>query len=156
MARRTTTRTSTVGSRRRVFVDTGGWYAVASRDDRYHLPATQYYRDLLDAGGHLLTSDYVLDETLTRLRYDTGPGVAAAFWERAQQAQQLGYLTFLRVDEPTWNAAISLFFQYRDQLFSFTDCTSFVLAQAHRVDEVFGFDAHFLMFGLALRPGLPP
>jgi uncharacterized protein len=155
MARRTTTRTSTVRSRSRVFVDTGGWYAVASRDDRYHLPATQYYRDLLDAGGHLLTSDYVLGETLTRLRYDAGHAVALTFWERAQQAQQMGYLTLLRVDEATWNAAISIFFQYQDQAFSFTDCTSFVLAQAHQADEVFGFDAHFLMFGLALRPTLP-
>jgi uncharacterized protein len=137
-------------------VDTGGWYAVASRRDKYHLPATTYYRELLDAGGHLLTSDYVLDETLTRLRYDAGPGVARAFWDRVEQSQQAGYLTLIRVDEPTWNAAIAIFFQYHDQSFSLTDCTSFVLAQVHQVDEVFSFDGHFLMFGLVVRPSLAP
>ena len=36
--------------------------------------------------------------------------------------------------------------------FSFTDCTSFLLAQPADVDEVFGFDKHFLMFGFNVKP----
>jgi predicted nucleic acid-binding protein len=152
MARRTMMRTSTVRSRSKVFVDTGGWYAVASANDRYHAVGTGYFRELLDAGARLLTSDYVLDETLTRLRYDAGHSLAREFWQRLAQAQQAGFLTILRVDEPAWNTALDIFFQYQDQAFSFTDCTSFVLAQAHPVDEVFTFDAHFLMFGLVIKP----
>jgi hypothetical protein len=42
---------------------------VASEEDRHHEVGTLYYFDLLDEGAHLLTSDYVLDETITRLRY---------------------------------------------------------------------------------------
>jgi predicted nucleic acid-binding protein len=38
------------------------------------------------------------------------------------------------------------------QDFSFTDCTSFVLVQQAEVDEVFGFDQHFLMFGFNVKP----
>lgn len=152
MARRTTTPISTARRRIRAFVDTGGWYAVASRQDRYHLSATRYFRALLDAGGHLLTSDYVLDETLTRLRYDAGHAVTLAFWQKLEEAQQAGHLTVLRVDLSVWDASAALFFQYEDQAFSFTDCTSFALAQTHQVDEVFGFDSHFLMFGFALKP----
>lgn len=152
MARRTTTRTSTVRSRRRVFVDTGGWYAVASANDKYHDLGTRYFQDLLDTGAHLLTSDYVLDETLTRLRYDAGHSTARAFWQRIEEAQRANFMTLLRVDEAVWVAALESFFRYDDQEFSLTDCTSFVLAPTHQVDEVFAFDGHFVMFGLMVRP----
>lgn len=112
-------------------MDTGGWYSVASEEDRYHQIGTVYYLGLLKEHAHLLTSDYVLDETLTRLRYDFGHAVALAFWERIARAEQKGELTVLRVDERVWNAAIGIFRKYDDQDFSFTDCTSFVLAQEH-------------------------
>jgi len=135
-----------------VFVDTGGWYAVVSQDDRHHAAATRYHQQQIQNGARLLTSDYILDETLTRLRYDFGHAVAVTFYRQIMQALEQGLLTLLRVDEPTWTAAVELFQQYADQRFSFTDCTSFVLAQTHRADEVFGFDQHFLMFGLPLRP----
>lgn len=49
---------------------------------------------------------------------------------------------------------MDIFQQYDDQNFSFTDCTSFVLALEHRVDEVFAFDRHSLMFGLIIKPSL--
>jgi predicted nucleic acid-binding protein len=35
---------------------------------------------------------------------------------------------------------------------TFTDCTSFVLAQQTGMDEVFGFDQHFFMFGFNVKP----
>jgi predicted nucleic acid-binding protein len=133
-------------------VDTGGWYAVASADDRHHAAGTRYFRELVEASAQLITSDHVLDETLTRLRYDGRPGTARAFWQRLEQAQQGGFLNIVRLDEAAWDAALGIFFQYEDQAFSFTDCTSFVLAQSHGVDEVFTFDAHFLMFGLVVKP----
>lgn len=60
MVRKTTTSTSTASGRRRIFVDTGGWYAVVARSDRYHEAAAEYYLDLLDTAAQFLTSDYVL------------------------------------------------------------------------------------------------
>ncbi|MBM4045670.1 MAG: type II toxin-antitoxin system VapC family toxin [Planctomycetes bacterium] len=154
MAQRTTTSTSTASGRHRVFVDTGGWYAVTSERDRHHEAGRLYYLNLLDEGAHLLTSDYVLDETLTRLRYDFGHAVALRFWQQTTRAQEKGSLTILWVDERVWKAAMGIFQKYADQDFSFTDCTSFALAREHRVDEVFAFDRHFLMFGLAIKPTL--
>jgi len=134
-------------------VDTGGWYAVTSEKDRHYEDVTLYYLDLLDEGAHLLTSDYVLDETITRLRYDFGHAVALKFWQQVEQAYQKGFLTILWVDERVWKAAMDIFQKYDDQDFSFTDCTSFALAQEHQADEVFAFDHHFLMFGLIIKPG---
>lgn len=154
MARRTTTPTSTVKSRNRVFVDTGGWYAVSVENDRFHDAATRHFQSLLDSGASLLTSDYILDETLTRIRYDGGHSAAMEFWQRVEAARQAGFLTVLRVDEAIWHAALQIFQKYHDQQFSFTDCTSFVLAQAYPVDAIFAFDDHFRIFGFIVQPGI--
>ncbi|MCW3099755.1 MAG: putative nucleic acid-binding protein contains domain [Chthonomonadaceae bacterium] len=152
MARKTTMPTSIVMKRTEVFVDTGGWIAVAAEDDNYHQVATDYFESHLQAGTRFLTSDYVLDETLTRLRYDLGHGAALRFWQQIEAAQKMAILDILRVDEVIWSAAYEVFAQFRDQTFSFTDCTSFVLARSHSVDEVFAFDAHFAIFGFVIRP----
>lgn len=152
MARKTTMPTSTAIKRAEVFVDTGGWIAVATEDDNYHRVATNYFESHLQAGTRFLTSDYVLDETLTRLRYDLGHAAALRFWAQIEAAKTMDILEILRVDETIWSDALDIFGQFRDQKFSFTDCTSFVLAQSRSVDEVFAFDAHFAVFGLIVRP----
>lgn len=148
------TRTSTEAVRS-VFIDTGGWYSVTSREDRYHEAGSRYYRSLLVERARLFTSDYVLDETLTRLRYDFGLKTAITFWERLEAALANGELSLMRVDESVWAEAMSVFRSYEDQKFSFTDCTSFVLARDYRVTEVFAFDHHFRIFGLVVRPEIP-
>lgn len=152
MARKTTTADSTGVLRRKVFVDTGGWYGVTSEQDRQHAASVDYYRNVVETGALLLTSDYVLDETLTRLRYDFGHTVAMSFWERIMQAEAAERLLILRVDAATWSAALDIFARYDDQDFSFTDCTSFVLAQQEQAVEVFTFDHHFRQFGLLVQP----
>jgi predicted nucleic acid-binding protein len=152
MARKTTTAGSTDIHRRKVFVDTGGWYGVTSEQDRQHTASVAYYRNAVESKALLLTSDYVLDETLTRLRYDFGHRVAMQFWERITQAEAVRRLLILRVDVATWSAALDIFARYEDQDFSFTDCTSFVLAQREQVDEVFAFDHQFRQFGLIVHP----
>jgi hypothetical protein len=125
---------------------------VVSEEDRYHEVGTLYYLDLLDEGAHLLTSDCVLDETMTRWRYEFGHATALGFWHRIEQARKRGFLTVLWVDELVWNEAMAGFTKYDDQEFPFTDCTSFILARQQPVDEVFGFDRHFRRFGLVLKP----
>ncbi len=152
MARKTMTAGSTGLLRRKVFVDTGGWYGVTSERDRQHTVSVDYYRTVLQSGALLLTSDYVLDETLTRLRYDFGLAVAVAFWEQIAQAEAAGRLLILRVDVAVWNATYTIFARFPDQDFSFTDCTSFVLAKREQVSEVFTFDHHFRQFGLIVQP----
>ena len=154
MARKITTKRSTVARRIKVFVDTGGWYAVTSADDRYHIAAVDYYRSFLANGAILITSDYVLDETLTRLRYDFGHSVAIAFWQSIESAKAIGRIQIVSVDVTVWNASLEIFTRYSDQKFSFTDCTSFVLAQREQVDEVFAFDDHFRVFGLNVMPAV--
>ena len=126
------------------FVDTGAWLAMAVRRDQYHEAAAQYYRQLSSTRTRLLTSNYVLVETFTGIRYDDG------------HLQAVRFHTILEVEwvnrqihEEAW----SVFEQYSDQIFSLVDCTSFVIARTAGVDEVFGFDHGFETMGFLLRPG---
>jgi len=152
MARKTTTHTSIGNQPSKVFVDTGGWYGMMSEQDRQHHASAAYYSHIVEARTLIITSDYVLDETLTRLRYDFGHRVAMKFWEQITKAQTARRLLILPVDTVVWAAALEIFAKYDDQDFSFTDCTSFVLAKQEQADEVFTFDHHFRQFGLIVKP----
>lgn len=152
MAQSTTTGISTRRTRLKVFVDTGAWYAVSNQYDQHFTAAQGYYSDTVRRGARFITSDYVLDETLTRLRYDFGHASAMEFWERTQRARIGHALDIVRVTETVWELAMDIFLRYTDQRFSFTDCTSFVLARDNDVDEVFAFDEHFAIFGLPVQP----
>ena len=152
MAQRTTIADCTDIQRCKIFVDTGGWYGVVSSEDRQHTVSVAYYRADVESRALLITSDYVLDETLTRLRYDFGHRIAMQFWEQIVQAEAAGWLVILPVGSSIWNSAIEIFARFDDQNFSFTDCSSFVLAQIEHVDEVFTFDHHFRHFGLIVQP----
>jgi uncharacterized protein len=152
MARKTTTPISIGLKKRKVFVDTGGWIAVEWRNDKYHTSGSAYYLDLIRSGAQLRTSDYVLDETITRLRYDVDLETAEDCWQRIKEAEKTGRLIVLDIDGSIREEAFEIIRKYRDQKFSFTDCTSFVLAQREQVDEVFAFDGHFRQFGLIVFP----
>lgn len=138
---------------RRLFADTSAWLAIADRDDQYHARAAAL-RSVLAEGVPLTTSDYVLDEAVTRIRYDLGHREAEAFLDHAAQAEKAGNLSVLWVDAALWDAATRIFRRYNDQAFSMTDCTSFALAAQHGITDAFTFDRHFSLFGLTLVPGM--
>lgn len=154
MAQSSMTPISIPSAQRKVFVDTSAWYAVAGARDQYHTVARSYFEQALAEPVHFLTSDYILDETLTRLRYDFGHSIALRFWQQVEQARNQGSLTILWTEESVWQIALDLFRTYRDQTLSFTDCTSFALVHAYKPHEVFAFDDHFSLLGVVIQPGL--
>ena len=48
-----------------VFVDTGGWMACADRSDPAHVACAAARDPMLEAGRLLITTDFVVDETLS-------------------------------------------------------------------------------------------
>ena len=99
----------------------------------------------------ILTTDYVIDETVTRLRYDTNHSVAVAFFEFIRNAEIAGGLTVVEIDKDVFEKAKALFRQYDSARLSFTDCTSFVACRENNIREAFAFDQHFSMMGLNLQ-----
>lgn len=135
-----------------VFVDTGGWIAITVVRDQFHKQAASYYRKLSKKEIPLVTSNYVLAETYTRIRYDDGHPKALQFHSLIIQAIKLGRLHLEWVTPTIHQEAWRIFEHYQDQVFSFVDCTSFVIARKVRAKEIFGFDQNFNTVGFILKP----
>lgn len=136
-----------------VFVDTGAWIALSVVRDQSHKPAAAYARTLAATKRLLMTTNYVLIETYTRIRYDDGHTKAIAFDARIDTLQDQQRLIVEWVTPEIHDRALQIFRKYADQAFSMVDCASFVVARNRGIKEVFGFDKNFLTMGFQLRPG---
>ena len=134
-----------------IFVDTGAWIAILNRKDQHHQDAVTIYNKLQQEAVHFLTTDYIIDETATRLRYDTNHSVAVMFLERIELLVETNILTLIEIDKDVFEKAIALFRQYDSARLSFTDCTSFVVCKENNISEAFAFDQHFFIMGIDLR-----
>ena len=83
-----------------VFVDTGGWIAMAVVRDQFHENAALYYREISGKKVPLITYNYVLAETYTRIRYDDGHAKAIKFHSLTQEAIKIGKLHVEWVTHP--------------------------------------------------------
>jgi len=129
-----------------IFVDTSAWYAAMVRKDRDHEVAKQFLQNNVVS---LITSDYVMDETVTLLQSRVGHRYAVRFLNMLQTSRitQLIHLT------PTQIATtVELFRARADKEWSFTDCSSFVLMQEYQVQIAFAFDEHFKQAGFQIKP----
>lgn len=131
-----------------LFIDTGAWYALFNRRDRYHRRARSFFEHLKGQPIRLITSDYIFDETLSLLRYHTHYRVARTFGEHFRQSRVVCEEISRQIRESAWQ----IFLDYEDQAFSFTDCTSFALMRMQHIQDVFTFDAHFQTMGFNIYP----
>ncbi len=129
-----------------IFVDTGGWYAAIVRKDHDHKTAKQF---LMNNKFPLITSDYVMDETVTLLQSRIGHNYAVNFLDALQTSLQIQliYLTPSHIAE-----TIALFRNRPDKGWSFTDCSSFVLMHKYTIQIAFAFDEHFQQAGFQTKP----
>lgn len=123
--------------------------ALAVPRDRDHARARAELEHVRP-GEALLTSDYVFDETVTRLRKRIGHDVAVAVGDAIRTST---IARLVDVEPSDVDRAWELFRKYRDKELSFTDCTTFVLAQRLRARAIFAFDDDFVKLGLRVVPG---
>jgi predicted nucleic acid-binding protein len=97
----------------------------------------------------LITTDFVVDETLALIRFRLGLAAANAWW---QQIDGSARLRWERVENGRFERARILFFQHRDKDLSFTDCTSFAVMRELRLTTVITTDAHFRQVGFDVLP----
>ena len=133
-------------------MDSGGWYSVLVAGDVHYTSGTAYFGHLIRLRIPVITSDFVLDEVITRLRYDAGHASATAFLDLIDDSIVTGILSVISIGPSELARAKATFRQYDDVKLSFTDCTSFAILEERKVDAVFGYDAHFEMMGHLLPP----
>lgn len=124
-----------------IFVDTGAWFSAFVPWDVDHSAAVAWF---LGNQEPLLTTDFVVDETLTLLRSRGERSRALALCQRFFDGS-LATLHFLTEDD--LRDASDVFRRYSDKDWSFTDCSSKVVVERLGIKMAFAFDRHFLQFG---------
>ena len=124
-----------------IFTDTGGWYGMSVPEDPNHSAALDWSARNRQP---LLTTDYVVDETLTLLRARGHSAVALALGRKFFDGS---LATIYHLTEDDIRASWEVFTRFADKEWSFTDCTSRVVMGKMEITEVFAFDQHFRQFG---------
>jgi uncharacterized protein len=132
-----------------LFVDTSGWMACADAADPDHIAACSARDRWLETEGLLLTTDYVVDETLSLLRFRLNLRAAENWWQSISNSARVRQES---IDLDCAERARTIFFRYRDKQFSFTDCTSFALMRQKRLRIALATDAHFKQAGFQMIP----
>ncbi len=79
-----------------------------------------------------------------------GLNAANAWWH---QIDGRARLRWERIESDRFERARHLFFQYRDNDLSFTDCTSIAVMRELKLTTVITTDRHFQQVGFTLLPG---
>ncbi|HET6684877.1 MAG TPA: PIN domain-containing protein [Gaiella sp.] len=135
-----------------VYADSGAFIALLWRRDRAHQRVRDHYATLRDERDVLLTSDLVVSETATRLRFDAGLDAALAFRSLLEEAVETGRLIVRHADAELDARAWDLMERNPGLTLSFTDCVGAVTATDGRAAAVFGLDHDFRALGFALEP----
>lgn len=89
----------------------------------------------------LYTTNYIIDEAVTHLLYSTGRHDIAC--KVLDLVETSNVITVHWIDQDLEKRAREIFRQYKDQIFSFTDCTSFAVMEQQEIKQAFTFDTRF-------------
>lgn len=121
-----------------LFVDTSIWYAAVDSSDRNNTRA----KEILNAGESLTTTDHVLIETWTLLRYRLQRTAAEKFWEGLRR----GIAKIESVGVADLETAWQIGRAWPDQDFSIVDRTSFAVMNRLGIVRAASLDDHFAVF----------
>jgi predicted nucleic acid-binding protein len=130
-----------------VFVDTSAFYAVLDRDDDNHRKAAGAWADIIGQNYGLVTSNYILLETLALLQSRIGI--------EAVRVLQNDVVPIVRVEfvTPELHAiGVAALLAASKRRLSLVDCISFEIVRSLGLEAVFAFDAHFRAYGFRMMP----
>jgi predicted nucleic acid-binding protein len=130
-----------------VFVDTSALYALMDADDDFNRVAGAQWASLLNGGETLVSTNYVLVETLALVQRRLGMAAAARL-----QMDIVPVLDIHWVDESTHRSAIGALLIAGQRGLSLVDCVSFEIMRGRGIDRAFAFDADFASAGFNLLP----
>ena len=130
-----------------VFTDTSALYAVLNAHDASHQAAAEEWAVLRERRDTLLTSNYVLLETIALIGRRLGLQAVRDF-----QTDFVPVLQMSWVDEALHERAIAALLTAGTRDLSLVDCVSFEVMRGLGLDTAFAFDAHFAQQGFRCIP----
>jgi len=132
-----------------IFVDSSAFIALSWDGDQFHQSARNFARGI-DPKKRLLTSNFVLAETITYLNRHHGPK-----WALTIAEEILSSLTYriIDIDRSLFRETLRLLRKFSDKGLSFTDLSSFAIMRQNKINQAFTFDRDFLRAGFEMVPG---
>jgi predicted nucleic acid-binding protein len=128
----------------KIFVDTSWFKALMDGNDDFYHDSVLQMKKILKERTLLITTNFIIDETLTLIRVKTDLKTALEFREKIFEMSEI--LKIARVLDLDEKAAWEWFPKDWKHL-SFTDCTSFAVMKRLELTEVTTFDSHFAKAG---------
>lgn len=136
----------------KTFIDTGAWLNFVLKKEPNHQKAKEIFRSIIKDGNSLFTSNDIVDETITRLRYTEGLHLAKKVYSLLRENFQKRLVIQLWTDEKIQHDAWKLLEKFQDHKLSLTDATSIILMNRFHIDNIFTFDSDFLKVGITTLP----
>lgn len=130
-----------------VFIDTSALYALLNAQDPQHQTATAEWMALGERHDTLLTSNYVLVETIALIARRLGFQAVRDFQTEFAPVLQVSW-----VDEALQQRAIAALLTAGRRDLSLVDCTSFEVMRGSGIETAFAFDTHFAQQGFHCLP----
>ena len=129
------------------FIDTSGFYSLLVRRDRMHARAAEFMADAARVRGRFVTTDYVIDETITLLKARGHGELVGPLFEAIDTSAAMGveWTTSERFEK-----AKTFCLRHSDKAWSFTDCVSFVVMQSLDLTKALTSDHHFEQVGFQI------
>ena len=130
-----------------LYIDTSAFYALFDRSDAYHEQAKLLWPCFLEDHVRRVTSNYVVNETLTLLQHRLGFEAARHF-----ARDILGILEICWVDAALHQLATGLWMNLGRHNYTLVDCVSFAAMNQRGIEKAFGFKERYLAHGYKLLP----
>ena len=130
-----------------VFVDTSALFALLDADDGDHGRVLAAFEDLCDSDAVLLTTNYVVVETLAVCQRRLGTEAARHLMANLLPLMDVRWVT----PEAHWEAVSVLLTASRREL-SLVDCVSFEVMRRLGIRRAFALDGHFREQGFEVVP----
>jgi hypothetical protein len=125
-------------------MDSAGFLALWDAGDEHHTAAVALQAELVRKGRRFLTTEYVVDESITLLLMRHSHAAAVDFHDTIERS---GALRLEWIGPDRFHAAGKLFRKHADKEWSFTDCVSFTVMRELRIPDAFTTDHHFKQAG---------
>jgi predicted nucleic acid-binding protein len=129
------------------FVDTSALYAAMDRDDEFHVRASAHWKECLSGPEALVTSNYILVETLALVQSRLGMEATRLLASDVVPALEIEW-----VSADDHRAALEAVLAADRRSLSFVDCASFQVMRRLGLRSAFAFDPHFAEQGFLLTP----
>ena len=130
-----------------VFTDTSALYAILDADDANHAPAAAEWQRLLISQIPLVTTNYVLVETMALVQHRLGVQAVRLFEQEVSPILQITW-----IDQATHQAGVAAVLAAGRRALSLVDCVSFESMRQLGLRDAFAFDSHFAEQGFTCTP----